>query len=335
MFTTNKIKKLMYFNVGGAIVLIVSMLYGMYRLNNDYEFGIPMTEYNAWQSTLQSKKDSSDAVKTVAKTEVKTEVKAEVKTDSIKVTPIIPEVVQPSQPLPPKPGEPIPSSKPPIIKPKPASAKDTSQVVKPVETPKPVVEVNRNPIPSITWTSGKKKPVQFFHLILFTLLSGALGGILCNLRGIFKYNMSDQETLTNLIGSYYMRPFMSAITGMFTYFVANLIVTSVSVQPPIANGVPFAAFIGSLGFAMIAGFGSYEFMDRLKETARTLFGGTAPKTETETQNELINQLKNFNELRKDNVISEADFNDIKEKILKKLKAPQVNNALLQTMKNKD
>jgi hypothetical protein len=293
------------------------MLYGLNRLNKEYEFGIPLSEYTEWQKAL---KGESDTVKTV---------KSDIPVDTPQSKPTPKEAVSPpTKSTKPKPGEPIPSSKPPVVKPKPPAAKDsTSTATKPAETPQPVVVITPNPTPSVTWVSGKRQSVQFFHVILFTLLAGALGGVLCNLRGIFKYNMTDQALLERLIGSYYMRPFMAAICGMFTYFVANLLVTAISVQPPIVSGVTFSAFIASIGFAMIAGFGSYEFMERLKETARTLFGGTAPKTDTEMQTELINQLKNFNELKKDKVISEDDFEAIKAQILEKLKSPDVTNAL--------
>lgn len=323
MNTSERIKNLMSFNIALTILLSFAMLYGLNRLNKEYEFGIPLSEYNEWQKSLKTESDTSKNIK------------SDVLSDTIqnKLAPKK-EVLTPTQSTKPKPGEPIPSSKPPIVKPKPSIAKDsTSAATKSVETPKPVVVISPNLPPSVTWVSGKKPPVQFFHVILFTLLAGGLGGVLCNLRGIFKYNMTDQDMLERLIGSYYMRPFMAAISGMFTYFVANLLVTAISVQPPIASGVPFSAFIASIGLAMIAGFGSYEFMERLKETARTLFGGTAPKTDTETQTELINQLKNFNELKKDNVISDDDFNAIKAKILEKLKHSDVANTLLRDLKS--
>lgn len=322
MNTSDSIKNLMYFNIAAAIILSIAMLYGLSSLNKEYEFGIPLSEYTEWQKAL---KGESDSVKTVTKDIQPDTITAKIAQKE--------EVVKPAQSTKPKPGEPIPSSKPPIVKPKPAVIKDSTPTPKPVETPKPVVVVSPNSTPSVTWVSGKKAPVLFFHAILFTLLSGALGGVLCNLRGIFKYNMTDQALLERLIGSYYMRPFMAAICGMFTYFVANLLVTAISVQPPIVSGVPFSAFIASIGLAMIAGFGSYEFMERLKETARTLFGGAAPKTDTEIQTELINQLKTFNELKKDKVISDEDFDNIKDKILEKLKTPDVNNTFLQRLKN--
>jgi hypothetical protein len=297
MNASNRIITSMVVNSLLAIVLVGILFYQLKNLHKNYEFGLPMSEYLALKGNEINKQEPP---KIVAKTDT---IQGEYK----------PKVA-------PKKGEPIPSSGAPIVKPKtqPKTTTDTAQVAKPAE-PTIIQQPSNAVFSHITWTSGKKPPVNFYHVMLFTLLAGALGGVLCNLRGIFKYSMEDAVLLEKMLLSYYIRPFMGAICGIFTYFVANLLITSLSVQPPVAEGIVFSNFIAAIGLAMIAGFGSYEFMNRLKETARTLFGGTAPKTEADRQRELIDQLNSLFTLKTNKVISEEEYNDLKEKVLTKLK----------------
>jgi hypothetical protein len=311
MNASNRIIIAMVVNSILAIVLVGLMFYQLKNLHKNYEFGLPMSEYLALKSSEISKQEPPKTV---------------VKTDTVKYKPKVA----------PQKGEPIPSSSAPVVKPntQPKTKIDSPQVAKPAEPT--VVQPPSNAVFShITWTSGKKTPVNFYHVMLFTLLAGALGGVLCNLRGIFKYSMEDAVLLEKMLLSYYIRPFMGAICGLFTYFVANLLVTSLSVQPPIAEGIVFSNFIAAIGLAMIAGFGSYEFMNRLKETARTLFGGTPPKTEADRQRELIDQLNSLFTLKTNKVISEGEYNDLKEKVLAKLKdSGAVDMGVMKMPKNK-
>jgi hypothetical protein len=312
MNASNRIITSMVVNSVLAIVLVGILLFELNKLHENYEFGLPMSEYLALKGNEISKQEPP---KTIVKTDT---IQGEYK----------PKVA-------PKKGEPIPSSGAPIVKPKtqPKTTADSAQAAKPAE-PTIIQQPSNAVFSHITWTSGKKPPVNFYHVMLFTLLAGALGGVLCNLRGIFKYSMEDAVLLEKMLFSYYIRPFMGAICGIFTYFVANLLITSLSVQPPVAEGIVFSNFIAAIGLAMIAGFGSYEFMNRLKETARTLFGGTLPKTEADRQRELVDQLNSLYTLKTNNVISEKDYNDLKEKIINKLRDSGAAEVGLMNMQNK-
>lgn len=319
MNASNRIITSMVVNCLLAMVLVIILFFQLNKLNQNYEFGLPMSEYLALKNIEPNKQEApKEASKAVVKTDTTKQ------TDGPKVTPAK--------------GEPIPSSSAPIIKPKPQTKPptDTAQPAKPVEAPQAVAGIqNPSAFSHITWTSGKKPPVNFYHVMLFTLLAGALGGVLCNLRGIFKYSIEDPILLEKMLVSYYSRPFMAAICGVFTFFVAHLLVATLSTQPPVAEGIVFSNFIAAIGLAMVAGFGSYEFMNRLKETARTLFGGTAPKTETERQKELIDQLNSLFTLKTSNVISEDDYNLLKEKILTKLRdSGAAEIGLMNMQKNK-
>ena len=101
-------------------------------------------------------------------------------------------------------------------------------------------------------------------------LAGAAGGTLCNLRGIFKWVSQEGGLPIRFETPFYIRPFTGALTGLFTFFVGQLLVASLSERTTIhwrylEGRLPY------VGFAIIAGFASQEFMQRLKEVAKTLF----------------------------------------------------------------
>lgn len=130
-------------------------------------------------------------------------------------------------------------------------------------------------------TQEDKKELGFYDILLLMLLAGALGGVLCNLRGIFEAYREQSTFPENLLVPYLIRPFTAGICGLFIYFVASLLVTSITLQP-IARGVSFQGMISYISLAMIAGFGAQEFMERLKAVATTLFGEKQKDTRVAT-----------------------------------------------------
>ncbi len=151
--------------------------------------------------------------------------------------------------------------------------------------------------------------VTFLDIVLLMLIAGALGGVLCNLRGFFMHFRDEQKQFpANLEVPYYVRIFMGAGAGLFVYFVINFLISSTTAQY-LATNVPFQGMVTYLALAMLAGFGSLEFFQRLKETARTLFGQKAEKTKWEKIDELYS-------LHKKGILSETEFNELKAQILK-------------------
>ena len=140
------------------------------------------------------------------------------------------------------------------------------------------------------------------------LLAGGLGGVLCNLRGFFEHFRDEKKFPAELMIPYLIRPFSAAVCGLFIFFVLNLLVTSITIDA-MAEGIPFQGMVSYLSLAILAGFGSQEFMERLKATAKTLFGEKQRKSNAE-------QLDEWYKLFKSDVISQEEYNAKKAELLK-------------------
>jgi hypothetical protein len=150
--------------------------------------------------------------------------------------------------------------------------------------------------------------VTFYSIVVLMILAGGLGGVLCNLRGFFIQFRKDEGGFPlNLEVPYYVRPFMGAGAGLFIYFVANFLITSITVTYEATN-IPFQGMVSFMALAILAGFGSLEFFQRLKETALSLFGQKAEKDKWQ-------KIEDLYALNKKGVISEHEFNVEKAKLL--------------------
>ncbi|MBV6472161.1 MAG: hypothetical protein JPMHGGIA_00414 [Saprospiraceae bacterium] len=200
---------------------------------------------------------------------------------------------------------------------------DTPQMNGLVDTPKgdraKQTELNR-PNEKDTAKAGKQKSkgtpagaevksgVTFYDIILLMILAGSLGGLLCNLRGFFMHFQSEQRSFPgNLEIPYYVRILLGGGAGLFIYFVANFMISSVTMEYR-ATQVPFNGMVSFIALAILAGFGSLEFFQRLKETARALFGQKAEKSKWERIEELYG-------LHKKGVISEDEFKKLKDDLI--------------------
>jgi hypothetical protein len=113
--------------------------------------------------------------------------------------------------------------------------------------------------------------------------AGGLGGIACNLRGLFEYYYEKEYLPDSYIEPYCVRPWMGAGCGLITFFLLSFLNTALSN----ANSEAWTTFSGRIpyiGLAILAGFGSHEFMERMKEIVKTTFSSNAsgPQTEVST-----------------------------------------------------
>ena len=106
-------------------------------------------------------------------------------------------------------------------------------------------------------------------------LAGGLGGVLCNLRGVFEFTRDQSYFPAYLELPFYLRPVSGVLCGLFTFFVSSFFSGALA-QGDGAGWQTLPGMFPYIGIAFIAGFASQEFMERLKETAKTLFGGQAP-----------------------------------------------------------
>ncbi|MBK8955271.1 MAG: SHOCT domain-containing protein [Saprospiraceae bacterium] len=212
----------------------------------------------------------------------------------------------------------------PAATPQNASGQDTGQAQKLEETKPNEEKKNETENP-------QKEPVDsgvtFYSIVLLMLISGALGGVLCNLRGFFMhYRADDIGFPANLEIPYYVRPFMGAGAGLFIYFVANFLITSITVQY-LATNVPFQGMVSYVALSMLAGFGSLEFFQRLKETALTLFGQKAEKDRWQKLEDLYTMFKK-------GVLTEAEYNNEKTELLKSFSDAELSNLRMNATQNK-
>lgn len=112
-------------------------------------------------------------------------------------------------------------------------------------------------------------------LMLFTMLTAGLaGGTLCNLRGIFKYYRDESGLPHRFVVPFVIRPFMGGAAGLLAFFVATFFSGALSGPATDASAFGWTTLAGRLPFvalAIVAGFGSQEFMERMKEVAKTTF----------------------------------------------------------------
>lgn len=123
---------------------------------------------------------------------------------------------------------------------------------------------------------GAADPSILLSTLVTLAVAGAAGGALCNLRGVFRWYTEKGGFPREYAVPFYTRPLMGALTGLFTFFVASLVVSSLSVDASQASWETLSGRISFIGLALLAGFAAREFMERLKEVAKTLFSSEPP-----------------------------------------------------------
>jgi len=117
----------------------------------------------------------------------------------------------------------------------------------------------------------KKELVNFLDMLVVMFLAGMLGGVLANLRGLFEFYREEKGFPANLFIPYLIRPLTAAISGLLIFFISHLIISSTA--PSYDNEhITFKGMVSFMSLAIISGFASQEFTERLKAAASTLFG---------------------------------------------------------------
>lgn len=117
----------------------------------------------------------------------------------------------------------------------------------------------------------EKHNISYIEVIIAMGIAGFLGAILCNFRGFFEFFRVKKKFPKELIIPYMLRPYTGLICGIFSYFLATIITGSLT-EYPRTSDVPFSSMMSFLGFAILAGFASQEFTERLKTAAGAMFG---------------------------------------------------------------
>jgi hypothetical protein len=132
------------------------------------------------------------------------------------------------------------------------------------EVPAPVTTLSAAP---------HAKPAEMIAYVLWAIsLAGGLGGALSNMRGFFEHYRDKSYFPAYLEIPFYIRPVSGILCGLFTFFVSTFFAGALAANGEAGGWKSFEGMFPYIGIAFIAGFASQEFMERLKETAKTLFG---------------------------------------------------------------
>jgi hypothetical protein len=114
----------------------------------------------------------------------------------------------------------------------------------------------------------------FVYTMGLMFCAGALGGCLYNFRGLTKHSqLGDYREEYNL--SYYLRPLSAGISGLMVFFLLLGGALTLNVGSQFQSDHPtWQSLIGRMPYvalSLLAGYGSQEFMMKLKDLAETLF----------------------------------------------------------------
>jgi hypothetical protein len=104
------------------------------------------------------------------------------------------------------------------------------------------------------------------------LLSGVVGACLSNFRGIMKHSsVGDYDPKYDL--TYYLRPISGGLSGVIVFFLLLGGAITLNVGSAEAR-MAWSSLLGRMpyiAFALLSGYGSSEFMAKLKDLAQSLF----------------------------------------------------------------
>jgi hypothetical protein len=152
--------------------------------------------------------------------------------------------------------------------------------------------------------------------LVSVLAAGTLGATLCNLRGVFSQCRDRKGQFPpHLIIPYYVRPLTGMVTGLLSFFIGSLLVTSLSIDAATEGWATLEGRLPYIGFAILAGFAAQEFMERMKAVANTLFSERLQEDE-------YSQLEKLAELYKEGVLDEEEFKAKKRAVLRLVSFPE-------------
>jgi hypothetical protein len=108
---------------------------------------------------------------------------------------------------------------------------------------------------------------------IMMLLGGAVGGSLFDLRGLIKHSAAGDFDPRYGV-SYILRPLTAAISGLFVFYLlvgGILAFTNLGSQDTPHGWATGPGILPYLAFAILAGYGSKQFMQKLKDLADSLF----------------------------------------------------------------
>ena len=124
-------------------------------------------------------------------------------------------------------------------------------------------------------TSSIENNIQqqiFLMTILTMCISGIIGGCLYNYRGIIKHTaLGDYSDSYNV--TYFLRPLLGGISGLTVFFIllGGALSLNLGSNTNTSGWMTFSGRMPYIAIAILSGYASQEFMQKLKEVAKTLF----------------------------------------------------------------
>jgi len=111
----------------------------------------------------------------------------------------------------------------------------------------------------------------FILTIILMFIAGVLGGCLYSFRGLIKHS-ADADYLESYNLSYFFRPLAGGLSGLMVFFL--LVGGAMTLTLGVSSTYSWGTFEGRLPYialSMLAGYGSHEFMLKLKDVAESIF----------------------------------------------------------------
>ena len=109
--------------------------------------------------------------------------------------------------------------------------------------------------------------------MVFMFVAGVLGGCLYSIRGLSKHTSAKDYSCSYDL-SYYLRPISSGICGLMVFFLLLGGALTLNIGSGGTSGISWLTFAGRMPYialSLLAGYGSHEFMLKLKDVADSIF----------------------------------------------------------------
>ena len=156
-------------------------------------------------------------------------------------------------------------------------------------------------IPTATYWYADQIPSERIKYMLFLGASGGIGGTLYAIRALYTH-VGNRDYVNNYDWWYILRPVISILIGVFTYFMLAGGLIAVSQNPDFGKGIIFYC-----GLSFLAGYSLNQFLEKLKDLSKTIFSKSTSNVTDELQKLMV--------LYKKGVITQEEFENRKRKLL--------------------
>lgn len=125
---------------------------------------------------------------------------------------------------------------------------------------------------------GFKKTFVYTNCLMF--VAGVMGGCLYSFRGI-TLHASRNDYCRDYDLTYYLKPLSSGISGLLVFFLllGGALTLNIGADGGTQSWQTFSGRMPYIAFSLLAGYGSHEFMLKLKDLAESVFAISGKRQE--------------------------------------------------------